>query len=74
MVDAKLPDGSRLHAVIPPLALRGPTLSIRRFKSKIMQFEDMVRNWDTGSRDGRVPDRLREGAPERAALGRYGCR
>ena len=43
MVDAKLPDGSRLHAVIPPLALRGPTLSIRRFKSKIVQFEDMVR-------------------------------
>ncbi|MFV0444591.1 MAG: CpaF family protein [Planctomycetaceae bacterium] len=43
MVDAKLPDGSRLHAVIPPLALRGPTLSIRRFKNKIMQFEDMVR-------------------------------
>jgi pilus assembly protein CpaF len=43
MVDAKLPDGSRLHAVIPPLALRGPTLSIRRFKNKIVQFEDMVR-------------------------------
>ena len=43
MVDAKLADGSRLHAVIPPLALRGPTLSIRRFKSKIVQFEDMVR-------------------------------
>ena len=43
MVDAKLPDGSRLHAVIPPLALRGPTLSIRRFKNRIVQFEDMVR-------------------------------
>ncbi|MBX3441687.1 MAG: CpaF family protein [Planctomyces sp.] len=43
MVDAKLPDGSRLHAVIPPLALRGPTLSIRRFKTRIVQFEDMVR-------------------------------
>lgn len=43
MVDAKLPDGSRLNAVIPPLALRGPTLSIRRFKSKAMLFEDMVR-------------------------------
>jgi pilus assembly protein CpaF len=43
MVDAKLPDGSRLHAVIPPLALRGPTLSIRRFKTSILQFEDMVR-------------------------------
>lgn len=43
MVDAKLPDGSRLNAVIPPLALRGPTVSIRRFKSKAVVFEDMVR-------------------------------
>ncbi len=43
MVDAKLPDGSRLHAVIPPLALRGPTLSIRRFRTKMLLFEDMVR-------------------------------
>ncbi|MCA9088165.1 MAG: CpaF family protein [Planctomycetaceae bacterium] len=42
MVDAKLADGSRLHAVIPPLALRGPTLSIRRFKTDIVEFEDMV--------------------------------
>ncbi|MGH7128643.1 MAG: CpaF family protein, partial [Planctomycetaceae bacterium] len=43
MVDAKLADGSRLHAVIPPLALRGPTLSIRRFRSRALLFEDMVR-------------------------------
>lgn len=43
MVDAKLADGSRLHAVIPPLALRGPTLSIRRFKTEIVRIEDMVR-------------------------------
>ena len=43
MVDAKLADGSRLHAVIPPLALRGPTLSIRRFRTNIVRFEDMVR-------------------------------
>ena len=43
MVDAKLPDGSRLHAVIPPLTQRGPTLSIRRFSSKAVEFEDMVR-------------------------------
>jgi pilus assembly protein CpaF len=42
MVDAKLPDGSRLNAVIPPLALRGPTVSIRRFKTKAIVFEDMV--------------------------------
>lgn len=44
MVDAKLSDGSRLHAVIPPLALRGPTLSIRRFKTQIVRIEDMVRS------------------------------
>ena len=43
MVDAKLPDGSRLNAVIPPLALRGPTVSIRRFRSQALLFEDMVR-------------------------------
>jgi pilus assembly protein CpaF len=42
MVDAKLPDGSRLNAVIPPLALRGPTISIRRFRSRSLLFEDMV--------------------------------
>jgi pilus assembly protein CpaF len=42
MVDAKLPDGSRLNAVIPPIALKGPTVSIRRFKSRALLFEDMV--------------------------------
>src|SRR6266511_1738425 len=31
MVDARLPDGSRVNAIIPPLALRGPTLTIRKF-------------------------------------------
>jgi len=46
MVDAKLPDGSRLNAVIPPLALHGPTLSIRRFTARGLLFEDMV---DLGS-------------------------
>ncbi|MEZ5950181.1 MAG: CpaF family protein [Planctomycetaceae bacterium] len=44
MVDAKLPDGSRLHAVIPPLTQRGPTLSIRRFSTAAVEFEDMVRS------------------------------
>ena len=43
MVDAKLPDGSRLNAVIPPLALKGPTISIRKFFSRALLFEDMVR-------------------------------
>lgn len=42
MVDAKLPDGSRLNAVVPPLALKGPTLSIRRFRTQALLFDDMV--------------------------------
>ena len=42
MVDARLPDGSRVNAVIRPLALNGPTLSIRRFGRHPLQIEDLV--------------------------------
>jgi pilus assembly protein CpaF len=43
MVDARLPDGSRVNAVVPPLALRGPTLTIRRFGSKPLTADDLLR-------------------------------
>jgi pilus assembly protein CpaF len=43
MVDARLPDGSRVNAVIPPLALKGPTLSIRRFGATPLGLEDLLR-------------------------------
>jgi pilus assembly protein CpaF len=42
MVDARLPDGSRVNAVIPPLALDGPLLSIRRFGRTPLRFADLV--------------------------------
>ena len=42
MVDARLPDGSRVNAVIPPLALDGPTLSIRRFGRSPLTIEDLI--------------------------------
>jgi pilus assembly protein CpaF len=42
MVDARLQDGSRINAVIPPLALDGPTLSIRRFGRNPLQIEDLL--------------------------------
>ena len=42
MVDARLPDGSRVNAVIPPLALDSPTITIRKFPSKKMSIEDLV--------------------------------
>ncbi len=44
MVDARLPDGSRVNAVIPPLAVDGPLLSIRRFGTSPLQPVDLIRN------------------------------
>lgn len=41
-VDARLPDGSRLNAVIPPIALDGPLVSIRRFGSQPLRTEDLI--------------------------------
>lgn len=43
LVDARLPDGSRVNVVIPPLAVDGPCMSIRRFGGKPMQAEDLLR-------------------------------
>jgi pilus assembly protein CpaF len=42
MVDARLPDGSRVNAIIPPLALDGPSVSIRRFGSNPLKLEDLL--------------------------------
>jgi len=42
MVDARLPDGSRVNAIIPPLAIDGPMLSIRRFSVNPLKMEDLI--------------------------------
>lgn len=42
MVDARLPDGSRVNAIIPPLALDGPSVSIRRFGTNPLKLEDLL--------------------------------
>ena len=42
MVDARLKDGSRVNAIIPPLALDGPMLSIRRFAVELLKMEDLI--------------------------------
>jgi len=44
MVDARLDDGSRLNAVIPPLAVRGPVLTIRKFKEELANIDDFLRS------------------------------
>lgn len=43
MVDARLPDGSRVNAIIPPLAIDGPILSIRRFAVTPLGMDDVIR-------------------------------
>jgi pilus assembly protein CpaF len=43
MVDARLPDGSRVNAIIPPLALDGPSLSIRKFSKDPYKVHDLIR-------------------------------
>jgi pilus assembly protein CpaF len=50
MVDARLPDGSRINAIIPPLALDGPALSIRRFGKRRYLIDDLV------AKDSITPD------------------
>lgn len=44
MVDARLTDGSRLNAVIPPLSLKGPVLTIRKFKPDLANIDDFLRS------------------------------
>jgi pilus assembly protein CpaF len=43
MLDARLPDGSRLNAIIQPLALNGPLVSIRRFGSRPLNIDDLIK-------------------------------
>lgn len=42
-VDARLPDGSRVNAVIPPVAIDGPTITIRKFQKEKLSIEDLIR-------------------------------
>ena len=42
MVDARLPDGSRVNAIIPPLALNGPTITIRKFAADPLTVDDLI--------------------------------
>lgn len=50
MVDARLPDGSRVNAIIPPLAIKGPTITIRKFAVDPLTTEDLI-SYGTISRE-----------------------
>ena len=43
MVDSRLPDGSRINAVIPPLSVKGPVITIRKFKDEMVSIEELLR-------------------------------
>src|SRR5450756_603757 len=43
MVDARLKDGSRVNVIIPPLALNGPTMTIRKFSAERLNVDDLIR-------------------------------
>jgi pilus assembly protein CpaF len=42
MVDARLPDGSRVNAIVPPLSLQGPVLTIRKFSAEALSTQDLI--------------------------------
>ena len=62
VVDARLPDGSRLHAAIPPVSIDGPIVAIRRFTGAVKDLEGLV---ETGTASNRQSERLREAVIER---------
>ena len=74
MVDARLPDGSRVNAIIPPLAVDGPLLSIRRFPAERLKAEDLLPHQVVDPADARVPRALREEPFEHAHQRRHGRR
>ena len=65
LCDARLPDGSRVNVVIPPLALDGPCLTIRKFRSSGFSLDDMVSN---GTLPSRLADFLAGCVAARAAV------
>lgn len=64
-VDARLADGSRLHAVIPPVAVDGPIVAVRRFTKAVRNLEGLV---SSGSATGEVADMLRDAVVHRENL------
>ncbi len=62
MVDARLPDGSRVNAVLPPLSLSGPLVTIRKFSKRRLDARRHDQARHAEPRDDRLPRSLRSGA------------
>jgi len=64
-VDARLPGGARLNAIVPPLSVKGPAITIRKFSRHFRSLEDLVR---AGCVEARVADFLRSCVLQRANM------
>ena len=71
MVDARLSDGSRVNAIIPPLAVDGPLLSIRRFGTDKLMPQDLVDRQSMTQGDAAVARGLGQEPPERHCFRRH---
>jgi len=72
ILEAHLPDGSRLEAVLPPIAKDGPAVSIRRFSRSTITVEKLVKLGSLSRQAGDLPGQIRGKAPEHRCLGRHG--
>ena len=73
MVDARLPDGSRVNAIVPPLSLEGPVLSIRRFGVRL-RAEDLISQQHDAAGVSHAAPRLRRGPHQHHGLRRHRLR
>ena len=74
MVDARLPDGSRVNAIIPPLSLTGPLVTIRKFHHKRFFLDDLIAVGTLSEQAADVPQALHPRRAEHPDLGRHGHR
>ena len=70
-VDARLPDGSRVNAVIEPLSLVGPVITVRKFPAKPITVDDMIALRHGEPRDVRLPAGLRRSSTQRLRVRRH---
>ncbi|MFT4569215.1 MAG: pilus assembly protein CpaF [Hyphomicrobiaceae bacterium] len=73
MVDARLPDGSRVNAIIPPLALDGPSLSIRKFNGDPLELSDLVQKRSLTPEIGEALQRIVKARLNVIIAGGTGC-
>ena len=74
MVDARLPDGSRVNIIVPPVAPKSPTITIRKFRADKMTMDDLIGVGAMTPRAGRVPAGLRPGPAQHDHLRWYRLR